>query len=104
MAARKRAKKKESFTRWDVAEHLRTDADVVAYLQACLDENGDDPAFIATALGDVARARGMTQLARDTGLTREALYRTLSANGNPNLSTLLKVLSALNVRLSVKAA
>ena len=104
MAVRKRVKKKDTFTRWDAAEHLRTDADVVAYLQACLDEGGDDPAFIATALGDVARARGMSQLARDTGLTREALYRTLSANGNPNLSTLLKVLSALNVRLSVKAA
>jgi probable addiction module antidote protein len=97
-------KKKEVLTRFDSADYLKTDKDIIAYLQVCMEEAGDDPAFLAHALGVVARAHGMTQLARDTGLTREALYKTLSPSGNPNLSTLLKVLNALNVKLSVKAA
>ena len=73
----------EKFTRYDTAEYLKTDADMAAYLDACLEEAGDDPAFIANALGVIARARGMTQLARDTGLARENLYKALSADGNP---------------------
>jgi probable addiction module antidote protein len=84
----------ENFTNYDTAEHLKTDADMAAYLDACLEEAGDDPAFIAHALGIIARARGMTQLARDTGLARENLYKTLSADGNPEFGTILKVIKA----------
>lgn len=84
---------------WDSAEHIKTDEDIAAYLDAALEEAGDDPAFIAKALGTVARARGMTQLAKDTGLAREALYRALSPSGNPNFGTVLKVLRALGVQL-----
>jgi probable addiction module antidote protein len=88
---------------WDSAEHLKTDEDIAAYLDACLDEAGDDPAFIAQALGNVARARGMTQLAKDTGLAREALYRALSPSGNPSFGTVLKVLRALGLKLHTEA-
>jgi probable addiction module antidote protein len=84
---------------WDSAEHLKTDEDIAAYLDAALEEAGDDPAFIAKALGTVARARGMTQLAKDTGMAREALYRALSPAGNPNFGTVLKVLKALGIKL-----
>ncbi|HDS1734125.1 addiction module antidote protein [Pseudomonas sp. BP8] len=84
-------------TRWDAADHLKTDQDVALYLEACLEEN--DPALLAAALGDVARARGMSQLARDTGLTREGLYKALSAEGNPSLATIMKVMAALGVKL-----
>jgi len=85
--------------KWDSAEHLRTDEDMVEYLQACLDEAGDDPAFIAKALGTIARGKGMTQLARDTGLGRESLYKALSGEGNPSFATILKVISALGIKL-----
>jgi probable addiction module antidote protein len=84
---------------WDSAEHLKTDEDIAAYLDAVLEEAGDDTAFIAKAIGTVARARGMTQLANDTGLARVALYRALSPTGNPNFGTVLKVLRALGVQL-----
>jgi probable addiction module antidote protein len=92
----------ENFTNYDTAEHLKTDADMAAYLDACLEEAGDDPAFIAHALGIIARARGMTQLARDTGLARENLYKTLSADGNPEFGTILKVIKALGLKLHVQ--
>ena len=75
-------------TKWDSAEHLKTEEDMAAYLEACLEEAGDDPAFIAKALGVIARARGMTQLARDSGLSRESLYRALSGEGNPEFATI----------------
>lgn len=94
----------EKFTNYDTAEHLKTDADMAAYLDACLEEGGDDPAFIAHALGIIARARGMTQLARDTGLARENLYKTLSADGNPKFGTILKVIKALGLKLHVQTA
>lgn len=90
--------------RWDSAEHLKTEADIEAYLEACLEEAGDDPAFIAHALGVVARARGMTQLARDTGLGRESLYKALSGEGNPSFATIMKVIKALGLKLHMKAA
>ena len=90
---------KIKLSRWDSAQHLKTDADVVAYLDACLAEAGSDAAFIAHALGVVARAKGMTQLARDTGLGRESLYKALSGEGNPSFATILKVMSALGVKL-----
>lgn len=85
--------------KWDSAEHLKTEEDMVAYLDACMEEAGDDAAFIAAALGDIARARGMSQLARDTGLGRESLYKALSGEGNPSFSTILKVVHALGLRL-----
>ncbi|VFR22185.1 FIG045511: hypothetical antitoxin (to FIG022160: hypothetical toxin) [plant metagenome] len=69
------------------------------YLQACMEEAGDDATFIAKALGDIARAKGMTQLARDTGLGRESLYKALSGEGNPSFATILKVTRALGIRL-----
>lgn len=92
-----------NLSRWDSAEHLKTDEDMVAYLDACLAEAGDDAAFIAHALGVVARAKGMTQLARDTGLGRESLYKALSGEGNPSFATILKVMGALGVRLHAEA-
>ena len=85
--------------KWDSAEHLKTDEDVVLYIDACLEEAGDDAAFIAKALGTIARARGMTQLARDTGIGRESLYKALSGESNPSFATILKVMSALGIRL-----
>ena len=88
--------------RWDTVDYLKADEDMVQYLQACIDEAGDDAAFIAAALGDIARARGMTQLARDTGLGRESLYKALSGEGNPSFGTVLKVLAALGLRLTVE--
>ena len=86
--------------RWDSAEHLKTNEDVAAYLNACVEEGGDDPAFLAHALGIVARARNISQLARDTGMTREGLYRALSANGNPSFATVSKVTRALGYRMT----
>ena len=86
---------------WDAAEHLESDDDMVAYLEAALEE--DDPALVAAALGDIARAKGMTQLARDTGLGRESLYKALSPEGNPEFATILKVVQALGLKLHAKA-
>ena len=85
--------------KWDSAEHLKTEEDVVQYFEACLEEAGDDAAFIARALGTIARARGMSQLAKDTGLGRESLYKALSGEGNPSFATILKVTHALGLRL-----
>ena len=89
-------------TRWDSAKYLKTDEDIQLYLEACLEEAGDDPAFIVHALGVIARARNMNQLARDTGLTREGLYKTLSSEGNPSFSTVAKVAKALGFKLTVQ--
>lgn len=90
--------------RWDSAEHLKTDEDMALYLQACLEEAGEDAAFIAKALGTIARAKGMTQLARDTGLGRESLYKALSGEGNPSFATILKVVRALGIKLRAESA
>ncbi len=89
-------------SKWDSAEHLKTEEDIALYLDACFEEAADDDApFIAKALGTVARARGMTQLARDTGLGRESLYKALSGEGNPSFETILKVTRALGLRITV---
>ncbi len=93
-----------TFRKWDSAEHLRTEEDIALYLDACMEEGGDDPAFIAHALGVVARARNMSQLARDTGMTREGLYKALSGEGNPSFATVLKVARALGLKLSFQPA
>jgi probable addiction module antidote protein len=87
--------------KWDSAEHLNTDEDMAAYLEACLQEAGDDAAFIAKALGNIARAKGMTQLSKDTGLGRESLYKALSGEGNPSFATILKVTHALDLKFQV---
>jgi probable addiction module antidote protein len=94
--------KREEFRTFDVTEYLGDEKDMALYLQAMIDESAGDPKMIAVALGDVARARGMTQMAHDTGLTREALYRALSPTGNPELGTIVKVLKALGLQLSVR--
>ncbi|MDJ0578588.1 addiction module antidote protein [Crocosphaera sp.] len=89
-------------TRWDSAEHLKTEEDVQLYLEACLEEAGDDPALIIHAFGVIARAKNMSQLARDTGLSREGLYKALSPDGNPTFSTVAKVAKALGFKLTVE--
>jgi len=89
---------------YDVADHLRTPEEMAAYLQAAIEESDGDASFIAMALGDIARAKGMSELARETGLGRESLYKTLSLDGNPQLSTILKVAKALGLQLHIKPA
>ena len=87
---------------WDPAEHLTTEADMAAYLEAALGEG--DSALVAAALGDIARAKGMSQIARDAGLGRESLYKALSLEGNPEFGTILKVVSALGLQLHASPA
>lgn len=91
--------KKETFTRWDATEYLKTEEDMALYLDAMIEESNGDPRMIAVALGDIAKARGMTQIAKDTGLARENLYKALSADGNPEFSTVMKVITALGIKL-----
>ena len=93
---------KTATTVWDPAEHLETEEDVAAYLEAALEEG--DSALITAALGDIARAKGMTQVARQAGLGRESLYKALSSSGNPEFSTILKVIQALGLRLHASTA
>lgn len=88
---------------YDVAEHLRTPQEMAAYLEACLEEADGDAAFIAKALGDIARAKGMSQVAQDTGLSRESLYKALSGERYPKFDTILKVINALGLKLNVEA-
>lgn len=90
---------KTKTTRYDVAEHLRTPAEMAAYLEACFEEANGDAAFIAKALGDIARSRGMTKVARATGLSRESLYKALSGDRSPGFDTILKVVDALGLKL-----
>ena len=91
-------------TRYDVTEHLRTQEEMAAYLEACLAEPGADAAFIAKALGDIARAKGMTQVARDAHVSRESLYKALSGERSPDFDTILKVLDALGLKLHAEPA
>lgn len=102
-AARKKSPKVKTST-WDVAEHLRTPEEMAAYLDAWLTEAPEDVSGIARALGDIARAKGMSLVAKEAGLSRESLYRALSEDGNPSLATVLKVARALGVRLRAQAA
>ena len=89
---------------YDVAEHLRTPAEMVAYLEAWLEEAAGDAAFVAKALGDMARAKGMSRVAPDAGLSRESLYKVLSGERNPTLDTVLRVLDVLGLRLRAEPA
>ena len=93
-----------NFTAYDVAEHLRTPEEMAAYLDAWLEEAPDDVAGLARALGDIARAKGMSHVAKQAGLSRESLYRALSAEGNPSFATVLKVTKALGLRFHAKAS
>ena len=95
---------KTATTRYDVADHLRTPVEMAAYLDACLEEADGDAAFIAKALGDIARAKGMSQVARDAGLSRESLCKALSGERSPDFDTILKVVNALGLRLHAEAA
>ena len=96
--------RKTKTTRYDVAEHLRTPEEMAAYLEACLEEANGDAAFIAKALGDIARAKGMAQVARDAGLSRESLYKALSGERSPGFDTILKVVEALGLKLHAEAS
>ena len=84
-------------TKWDVVDYLKTDKDMAEYLEAAIEDG--DPSLISAALGDIARAKGMTRIARKAGLGRESLYKALSPNGNPEFATVLKVVRALGLRL-----
>ena len=102
--SKSKAKTKTKTVPYDIAEQLRTPDEMAAYLDAWLAEASDDAAGIARALGDIARAKGMSQVARDTGLSRESLYKALSETGNPSFATVLKVAKALGLRLHAQAA
>ena len=90
------------FSRFDTADYLRTEEDIAAYLDAVMEEN--DPVLIAAALGDVARARNLSALAREVGMSRQGLDKALSGDGNPTLATVVKVANALGLRLTLKPA
>jgi probable addiction module antidote protein len=101
MKAKTKSKKTSlKLRRWDVAEHLRTPGDCSEYLAAVMEEPGVDEKLIAAAIGNIARAHGMMEIARKAGVAREALYRALSPDGNPSLGTILKVSDALGLKLS----
>lgn len=95
---------KTKTTAYDIADYLQTPEDRAAYLDACIEESGGDAAFIAKALGDIARAQGMAQVARDAGLSRESLYKALSGARAPDFDTILRVTQALGIKLHAEAA
>lgn len=92
----------EQVTRWDAADYLNNEADMSAYLEACMEEDAGDGRLVQAALGDIARARSMSRLASETGLSREGLYKALSGEGNPSFATILKVSKALGLRIEFK--
>ena len=91
----------ETFTKWDAAEHLRTAEDARLYVQACADEDPGDGSLIRAALNDVARTGNMSGLAREAGMTREGLYKALSADGNPSFATVLRITRALGMQVRI---
>ena len=94
----------EQFTRFDTADYLKTPSEMAAYLDACFEEDPGDGSLIRAALNDIARAQGMSQISRDTGLGRESLYKTLGSSGNPEFATIIKVMKALVLKLHASAA
>lgn len=94
--------KKKKATKWDASEYLESEADIAAYLNAALEDG--DTSVIATALGNIARAKGMTQLAKETGITRDGLYKALSPTGNPSFDTVQKVVKAFGLKIDVATA
>jgi len=95
--------RKTKTTRYDVAEHLRTPTEMAAYLESVLDESNGDASLVAKAIGDIARAKGMSQVAKDAGLSRESLYKALSGERSPGIDTILKVIRALGIKLHAEA-
>ena len=91
----------ETFTRWDITDHLRTKEDVCLYLEACAEEDPGDGSLIRAALNDIARAQNMSRLAREIGMTREGLYKALSENGNPTFATVMRITRALGMQLRI---
>ena len=91
----------ETFSKWDAAEHLHTADDARLYVQACADEDPGDGSLIRAALNDVARARNVTRLAREAGMSREGLYKALSADGNPTFATVLRITRALGMQMRI---
>jgi probable addiction module antidote protein len=94
-----KGKAKPKLKKWDSAAYLKTDEDISLFWEASMEEAGEDPAFITAALATIAKAHGMMALARETGLTREGLYKALSPNGNPEFATVMKVIRALGLHL-----
>ena len=94
----------EQFTRFDTADYLKTPSEMAAYLDACFEEDPGDGSLIRAALNDIARAQGMSQISRDTGLGRESLYKALGSSGNPEFATIIKVMKALGLKLYASAA
>jgi len=95
---------KTKTTHYDIAEHLRTPEEMAAFLEASLDEPGADAPFIAKAIGDIARAKGMSQVAREACMSRESLYKALSGDRSPDFDTIIKVLGALGLKLHAEPA
>ena len=93
----------ETFTRWDAAEHLRAPEDARLYLEACAEEDPGDGSLIRAALNDIARSGNMSRLARETGMSREGLYKALSENGNPSFATVMRITRALGMRVRITA-
>ena len=103
MAKKRATARKETFTRWDAVDSLKSEADIAAYLAAAMEEAGDDAAYIAGVLGDIAKARGIMTLADATGMTRQGLYKALAPDSNPSFATILKVTKALGLKLVPRA-
>lgn len=93
----------ETFSKWDVTEHLRTQEDARLYLEACAEEDPGDGSLIRAALNDIARTRNMSRLAREIGMSREGLYKSLSEDGNPTFATVMRITRALGMKLRVTA-
>lgn len=93
---------KEQFSRYDSADYLETEDDIAAYLEAVMLEGGDDPDYVTRALGTIARARNISQLARDTGMSREGIYKALSGEGNPSFATVSKIARALGLQVTLE--
>lgn len=94
----------EKFTRFDPVDHLQSEEDMAMYLDACLEEDPGDGSVVRAALNDIARAQGMTQLARETGISREGLYKALSPSGNPEFATVLKIIKVLKIKLHASSS
>ena len=94
---------KTEFTEYDSADYLTSLDRIAAYLEAVLEEAGDDPAFVAQALGTIARSQNFSELAREVGMSREGLYKALSTDGNPSFATIMKVAKALGLKIEFHA-
>ena len=92
----------EKFSRYDSADYLETEEDIAAYLEACQEEGGDDPAFLLHAVSVVARARNKSQMAREAGMSREGLYKALSGEGNPSFANVVRIAKATGLRLRLE--